>query len=62
MPEADEFCFYGDYVINDEDEEAIVLPSGRKRKTEKMKDRRWFNESMTDAHEQLGNKLCFHNP
>ena len=46
LPEADEKCFPGDYGISDEEDEpegSYKLPSGRKRRNMKLKERVWFN-------------------
>lgn len=62
VSEADEFCFPGDFGISDEEDEtegAYKLPSGRKRRPNKVKYRVWFDESLPDAHEQLCKGLCF---
>ena len=64
FPEADEFCFPGDPGISDEEDEikgAFKLPSGRKRRLKKMKERVWFNEKLPDPQEQFCKGLCFTN-
>ncbi|XP_073355565.1 uncharacterized protein [Aegilops tauschii subsp. strangulata] len=64
FPKADEFCFPGDPGISDEEDEiegAFKLPSGRKRRLKKMKERVWFNEKLPDPQEQFCKGLCFTN-
>ena len=60
VPEADEYCFPGDFGISDE-EDAPRLPSGRKSRKKQKKERRWYDPSRPDAHEQFSMHLCFEN-
>ena len=60
VPEPDEYCFPGDFGLSDE-EEVPRLPSGRKRRLKKRKERRWYDPSVPDAHEQFALHLCFLN-
>ena len=61
VPEADEYCFPGDVGISDSDGETPRLPSGRKRRLKKKKERKWYDPKVPDAHEQLCKDLCFTN-
>ncbi|KAE8821340.1 Protein FAR1-RELATED SEQUENCE 5 [Hordeum vulgare] len=49
LPGADEKCFPGDYGISDEEDEtegAYKLPSVRKRRNMKLKERVWFDAEL----------------
>ena len=59
VPEDDEFCFPGDDGISHSDEDVPVLPSGRKRRLKKKKERKWYDPAAPGAHEQLCKDLCF---
>ena len=62
LPEADEKCFPGDYGISDEEDEpegSYKLPSGRKRRNMKLKERVWFNPKLPNPEEQFCKGLCF---
>lgn len=61
VPEADEYCFLGDVGISDSDGETPRLPSGRKRRLKKKKERKWYDPKAPDAHERLCKDLCFTN-
>jgi hypothetical protein len=61
VPSPDEECFPGDLECSDEDDTItpFPLPSGRKSRAKKMKDMRWYDQTLPDAHEQLFEKFCF---
>ena len=62
FPEADEKCFPGDYGISDEEDEpegSYKLPSGRKRRNKKLKDRIWYDHKLQGPVEQFCKGLCF---
>ena len=62
LPEADEKCFPGDYGISDEEDEpegSYKLPSGRKRRNMKLKERVWFNPKLPNPEDQFCKGLCF---
>ncbi|KAE8787621.1 Protein FAR1-RELATED SEQUENCE 5 [Hordeum vulgare] len=56
---AEHYCG-GDFGFSDE-EEVSRLPSGRKIRLKKKKERRWYDPSLPDAHEQFAMHLCFQN-
>ncbi|XP_020147897.1 uncharacterized protein [Aegilops tauschii subsp. strangulata] len=61
VTEPDEYCFPGDVGISDSDGEVPRLPSGRKRRLKKKKERKLYDPNLPDAPKQLCKDLCFTN-
>ena len=59
VPEADEFVFPGCDGVSEDEDLVECLPSGRKKRYKKKKERVWYDSSLPLAHEQLSKGLCF---